>query len=673
MENFNFCAVTFFLSGSVWNGVLKYQIILSEPLAEAEPNNNITFTPLYLDFFEDGQIGLGMLITMAIGVFSKEKKRRLLGVAGIDIRMTQLEQQYPSDKLGAFGHGFAINNNGLFLIHPKYRDPSPIVYDLPTVYLDELEYTSDITKAIELKQGMLERKVGCLTTETHFLFPEKFATRFATSNTTFCYHPLQNTPFTSGIAIPKFNKYIIDVDHSKIELFKGKGINGLKGNDHEVIEVASSEFCDIPAIEQKNKPASKKYFPTAKELYDYLYNDYQSINEKCEIHKLYNLIFTSAVISNHTNTFWNSFPIYDVHKRYIITRAGYIIFSSNTTESINRNIFTDELFLHPYSFQKVEEPFFTVSVRTKHTKGRIKLGLNYEEKDQKLNETLISISKLFGAEHVSHGVIGIVTSSRFLNSILVNSSHGFKCSNSSNCEKLNCSDNESYQCYLIDENAYIVSSNQRSSDIGVFFGMVNGALLEELTNKSVYSVKEFNDTQSICTNTIIPASSDASYLTSFYLNFIKSIVYLLHELFYLMFYFIPNITQGSIEDEITYKTIICTKTLTIYKKTEQNVDINHYVHCTDSCTEDYHAKSIETTNLLLLVVQNRCNFSCHNYAINNEPVRVEQPALCDSKIHARKKLPICNRRTSTKRSKAVCLENYFNFEFIFFYFVIHIF
>lgn len=614
-----------------------------------------------------------MLITMAIGVFSKEKKRSLLGVAGIDIRMTQLEQQYPSDELGVFGHGFAINNNGLFLIHPKYRDPSPIVYDLPTVYLDELEYTSDITKAIELKQSMLDRKVGCLTTETHFLFPEKLSVRFATSNTTFCYNPLHNTPFTSGIAIPKFNKYIIDVDHSKIDLFKGKGINGLKGNDLDVAEVASREFCDIPAIEQKDKPASRKYFPTATELYDYLRNDYQSIKEKCKINKLYNLLFTSAVISNHTKTFWNSFPTHNMHKRYVITRAGYIIFSSNTSENINRNIFTDELFLHPYSFQKVEEPFFTVSVRTKHTKGRIKLDLNYEDKDKKLNETLISIGKLFGAEHVSHGVIGIVTSSRFLNSVLVNSSDGFKCSNSSNCGKLNCSNNERYQCYLIDENAYIVSSNQRTSDIGVFFGKVNGALLEELTNKSVYFVKEFNDTQSICTNTIIPASSDASYLTSFYSNFVKSFLYLLHELFYLiMFYFIPSITQDNIDDEITYKTIICTKTLTIYKKTEQNVDIYGYVHCTDSCTEEYYAKSIENTNLLLLVIPNKCNFSCHNYAINNEPVRVEQPALCDSIVHARKKLPICNRKTSTKRSKAACLENSFNFEFMIFCFVIHI-
>ena len=48
----------------------------------------------------------------------------LIGVAGIDIVISLLEQHYPIQEMGIFGHAFIINNNGLFLMHPKFKDQS---------------------------------------------------------------------------------------------------------------------------------------------------------------------------------------------------------------------------------------------------------------------------------------------------------------------------------------------------------------------------------------------------------------------------------------------------------------------------------------------------------------------------------------------------------------------
>lgn len=166
-----------YFQGNVLDGVLKYQKMLSKPIGDSG-TNYVTFTPLYLD-----GSGLGMMTTVSTGVFAKvasksssslhsssssssknfsnsQKEKsanenmttayeniktntentkttprentkantatatELIGVAGIDIVISLLEQHYPIQEMGIFGHAFIINNNGLFLMHPKFKDQS---------------------------------------------------------------------------------------------------------------------------------------------------------------------------------------------------------------------------------------------------------------------------------------------------------------------------------------------------------------------------------------------------------------------------------------------------------------------------------------------------------------------------------------------------------------------
>ena len=77
----------------MWNGVLKYQNKLSAPMFESN-TEMVIFTPLYLD-----TTGFGMMTTVSVGVFSnKMSQEGLLAVAGVDIRITLLRQQYPESK-----------------------------------------------------------------------------------------------------------------------------------------------------------------------------------------------------------------------------------------------------------------------------------------------------------------------------------------------------------------------------------------------------------------------------------------------------------------------------------------------------------------------------------------------------------------------------------------------
>lgn len=53
-------------------------------------------------------------------------------------------------------------------------------------------------------------------------------------------------------------------------------------------------------------------------------------------------------------------------------------------------------------------------------------------------------------------------------------------------------------CYLIDNNAFIVLSNHKTIDVGKFFGQIDGDILEELINDGIYQRVHLYDYQSIC-------------------------------------------------------------------------------------------------------------------------------------------------------------------------------
>merc|ERR1719278_2177834 len=123
-----------------WNPAPRWMIKLPKPLKQSE-----IFDEEDAASRKDKFTGYRLMTSVSIPVFDKKnhttrehlglkqsaspdlkhlKKVRiaeLLGVAGTDVPISEIEKLTPPDQLGVNGYSFAVNNNGYVLYHPDLR------------------------------------------------------------------------------------------------------------------------------------------------------------------------------------------------------------------------------------------------------------------------------------------------------------------------------------------------------------------------------------------------------------------------------------------------------------------------------------------------------------------------------------------------------------------------
>lgn len=621
--------------GNVWNGVLQYQKVLSKPIAQEE-KENIIFTPLYLDSGD-----LGMMTTISAPVFGKvdnSSQRKLLGVAGVDIRVTLLEQQYPITKLGVFGHAFAINNNGLFLIHPKFQDQTGYLPDPATVFLNEVEHTVIKEASVNLTSNMIDERTGCMAAELDWLYLKTSNTRVVRLNMTYCYQPITGTPFRTGVSIPFSNQKVLSVSELKYKTFFKSGVDGLNTTTkNKYIEIAAWMFCDIPAKEQENEPASFKFYPKAEELQRYLAieNKYTS---NCDEEMLSNLLLSSSVVSNFTEREWSIDKLQQNHitNVYIITSSGYVTSLTALVDQdipINRNFLADELYARSASFvstNRKRQLVFSVPIK------EINKFTNRMHDAFPVNVSLSS-AMYISKDDVIVGVTGMTISSDYLLSIL----HGRFQNSTDPANSTYCQNSVSFKCYLIDENGYVVTSNQGNDDLGVFFGFVNGLLMRKFVSLGIYSANYYDDTQAKCEQRTYTATSSANRKSSSQL-FLDAFI----RIFNMFVPFFIHQTPAT-EFEVITKNISCTKRIVIYKRTEYKQNYSDYFECSNQCNSHFAFVSLMETNIALVTISNNCSFPCLDYVLSNEPIKLDYSDECPGRsLQFRKSLSLCHRLRS---------------------------
>merc|ERR1719225_356293 len=185
--------------------------------------------------------------TESVRISDKEKDKHLkkvriaelLGVAGTDVPISEIEKLTPPDQLGVNGYSFAVNNNGYILYHPDLRPmfqeilkPNYNSVDLAEVELvhdpkfDEPRHND--TELFRMRKEMVDQKEGYnrLTVKVHMDDMKRVTIR----EQNYFYHIISNTPFTLGIAFP-----------SKYGQFRVTGGTEITRNKADAAKVFSSD------------------------------------------------------------------------------------------------------------------------------------------------------------------------------------------------------------------------------------------------------------------------------------------------------------------------------------------------------------------------------------------------------------------------------------------------
>ena len=606
--------------GNIWDNALKYVNVLSRPLALASDSNTPIYTPLYLD-----ASGLGMMMTISIPVFKQtanSKAAGLIGVTGTDIAVSTLKEQVPKYTIGSNGYGFVINSNGFFLMHPLLKSQEGYLPSPANVYLEDLERSSS-NSSVDLKIAMLN------TTGGHRRFPinyvSKNAKRVTEIDMNYFFSSMKSLPFKACIAIPNYDMKKLKAK-SLTSMQMSAGLEALHTNGGIKVFVAPWPFCNITAATQAQQELSKKAYPTADEIRKQLLNG--SWEKICNQRLINDLLLSAQLVANVTSKIWKLQN--GVNSIFVGTSAGYSRTLYTDVVPITRDLFADEYYSHgvDYVSSHNESVVFSVPLKSKNVAPFVPL-----KPDGNVSETYVTASlPVKDKNGVIVGVLGMNMRHVIMREMLMNATAGSN----------GCSDNTTVDCYLIDENGYVVTSNGEANDVGKFLGLLQGKLIETLYNQTqILKRFQFEDTQAEC-SAESTSSSDATKLLSPLFTISAYLIWWTQTFLSLLsqFTLFSSVSPSLNAEALASANVSCTKNMVFFVMQDSKLPKDGHVQCRKDCRRPYTVNKVAKTNLALVVFRGKgqCGGSCANPKISTEPVKKSVNNVCP--VEARYRMPL---------------------------------
>jgi voltage-dependent calcium channel alpha-2/delta-4 len=208
--------------------VLKYVNVIAAPLVLQKKEHPPTWTHAYIGEANqtdtdkvkvDKTKSSRLMIAVGVPAYNQSSygegnftgRPKLLGVAGTDIPLSDIDRMALPYKLGVNGYAFIISNNGYVLLHPDLRPidpnyPDRVKENYNSMDLTEVEQFMADVKAREPCPQLLELRNAMVMDQTNgsmLNVPVKFhfdqMRRVKNSSQDFYYSPIPHTPFTLGI------------------------------------------------------------------------------------------------------------------------------------------------------------------------------------------------------------------------------------------------------------------------------------------------------------------------------------------------------------------------------------------------------------------------------------------------------------------------------------------
>ncbi|XP_034022402.1 voltage-dependent calcium channel subunit alpha-2/delta-3 isoform X2 [Thalassophryne amazonica] len=606
----------------VQENVMRYLHVMSRPKV-IDHEHDTVWTEAYVDSAMNDKAGPSLMTTVAMPVFSTKNETKnqgiLLGVVGTDIPLQELMKLIPKHMLGIHGYAFAITNNGYILIHPdlrplyqegqKRRKPNYSSVDLSEV---EWEDKDDI-----LRNAMVNRRTGTFSMEVKKTVDK--GRRVLKMHNDYYYTDIKGTPFSVGVALSR--------GHGKY-FFRGNVSVEAGLRDLEQPDVALADEWTYCNTEEQHEHRHLTQIQAIK-----LFLTGRRPHLKCDRELIQEVLF-DAVVTAPLEAYWTGLAL---NKSENSDKGVEIAFLGTRTGLSRIHLFVaaDQLSNQDFLTAEDKEGVFNADHfplwykrAAEQVPGTFVYSIPFstalENKSVVLASTAIQL--LDDRKSPIVAAVGIQMKLEFFQRKFWTACR--QCTALDGKCSISC-DNEGINCYLIDNNGFILVTEDQAQT-GLFFGEVEGAVMNKLLQMGSFKRITLYDYQALCKE--YTGSSDSARMLSDPFSAVK---WLLTELVIFLLEFNlyswwnvdlsakaqrPRGKTTMVPCDTEYPAFVSERTI---KETTGNIDCG-------SCVQSFVIQQIPSSNLFMVVVDNRCD--CSNApAVTMDPIEImyNESLKCD--------------------------------------------
>ncbi|XP_061583138.1 voltage-dependent calcium channel subunit alpha-2/delta-3 isoform X3 [Cololabis saira] len=558
----------------VQENVMRYLHVMSRPKV-IDHEHDTVWTEAYVDSALNAKSGLSLTTTVAMPVFSTK-----------------------NETLGIHGYAFAITNNGYILTHPdlrplyqesqKRRKPNYSSVDLSEV---EWEDKDDI-----LRNAMVNRKTGTFSMEVKKTVDR--GRRVLKMHNDYYYTDIKGTPFSVGVALSR--------GHGKY-FFRGNVSLEAGLRDLEQPDVALADEWTYCNTEEKHEHRHLSQIEVIK-----LFMTGRRPQLKCDRELIQEVLF-DAVVTAPLKAYWMGLA---QNKSENSDKGVEIAFLGTRTGLSRIRVFvpTEQLSNQDFLTAEDKEGVFNADHfplwykrAAEQVPGTFVYSIPFstalENKSVVLASTAIQL--LDDRKSPIVAALGIQMKLEFFQRKFWTACR--QCTALDGKCSISC-DNEDINCYLIDNNGFILVTEEQSQT-GLFFGEVEGAVMNKLLQMGSFKRITLYDYQALCKE--YSGSSDSARTLSDPFSMVK---WLLTELVIFLLEFnlyswwnvdVSVKAQRSrgktmmVPCDTEYPAFVSERTI---KETTGNIDC-------DDCVRSFVIQQIPSSNLFMVVVDNKCDCS----------------------------------------------------------------
>ncbi|XP_076165059.1 voltage-dependent calcium channel subunit straightjacket isoform X2 [Ptiloglossa arizonensis] len=505
----------------------------------------------------------------------------LLGVAGTDVPIEEIQKLMMPHRLGVNGYAFIVTNNGFILIHPDLRPvfegilkPAYNSVDMAEVELmDQDRGPREFDEGIiMLRNDVVNQTNGSVTLHTKYHYDDM--KRVGRVKRKYDYTGIPKTPFTVVVSLPEHDHTGSHRVHATEEIHRahvsGKNVSDyftgtnwrvhpqwLYCKYHYEDERAfnSSEAQLLHFLERTRQPRWKwndmkqpsqppEYSATSSGNDTHRKSKptpYKADKDSyyCDRELLLSLVFDAKVtdwFANLSTTreekgplarLMNLLPRKEFQQRFGVTLAFMATHSGLTRWQ--DFLLDEELTIPEDHFSKmypraIDEVWYKRAVEQHYIQSESFVFSVPIDKEGADNTTLVTASRAIFIESpkgkAPAAVVGFQFQHTALQGLFQNIT--FSCEGLGSCHT-HCGA-ENWACYLIDNNGYVIAAEDES-DAGKFFGEIRGPIMSNLVKEGVFERIRIFDYQAVCFKRT-QTSNDGSILLTPWKNAQKLISWL---------------------------------------------------------------------------------------------------------------------------------------------------